>query len=446
MPIKVYDAAETATHLATLESQLAFVLDNGNVDTNIQAHMACSGVNTLSRFAHLAEDIPDLKKVLSEELGLKASDSMAIRLQITDIVDSWTNAKAMVTKRAEIVADARVNESALSVLKGDHKVMLKAYEAKWGKMPRVEVPGRYFLGTKIEEVIENDPKPELLTEVACKQDHESELWTPVFGEDGRVKTRKGSLTKVPPPRDGDELRLRHRLIANAWIMVHLNHTNRPWLAKVTPKTWADFTDFIMGEYVAKYQVDLPNGSKSPLPAWDTVLHFEYQLRKAAYEKISEGMNMEVALVTVMGDGNIRQLHFTTPCQFALGIRANNQMGGQNDHYRRQQFPALMDGEVAANNIRNVFQKPNKNKNGKGKGRGGANKGGKGNQDKGNGGRGQRTTHMGGKASSKKNGRGVCYAYNNGNPCDGQCGFLHTCQKCGGDHAKVSPLCPQNKKD
>ena len=105
MPIRVYDAVETATHLATLDSQLAFVLDNGNVEANVQAHMACNGINTLSQFAHLAEDIPDLKKVLGEELGLKASDSMAVRLQITDVVDAWANAKAMVSKRAEIVAD-----------------------------------------------------------------------------------------------------------------------------------------------------------------------------------------------------------------------------------------------------------------------------------------------------------------------------------------------------
>ena len=286
MPVKVYDAVETATHLAALDSQLAFVLDNGNVVANVQAHMASNGITTLSRFAHLAEDIPDLKKVLSEELGMKATDSMSVRLQITDVVDAWANAKAMVSKRAEVVADARVNESALAVAKGDHRVMLKSYEAKYGKMPRTEVPGRYYLGTKIEEVVENDPKPELLTEVACKQDHESELWTPVFGEDGRVRTRKGSLTKVPAPKDGDELRLRHRLIANAWIMVHLNHTNRPWLANVVPKTWADFTDFIMGDQVSKYQVDLPNEQKSPLPAWDTVLHYEYQLCKAAYEKIT----------------------------------------------------------------------------------------------------------------------------------------------------------------
>ena len=428
MPVKVYDAVETATHLAALDSQLAFVLDNGNVVANVQAHMASNGITTLSRFAHLAEDIPDLKKVLSEELGMKATDSMSVRLQITDVVDAWANAKAMVSKRAEVVADARVNESALAVAKGDHRVMLKSYEAKYGKMPRTEVPGRYYLGTKIEEVVENDPKPELLTEVACKQDHESELWTPVFGEDGRVRTRKGSLTKVPAPKDGDELRLRHRLIANAWIMVHLNHTNRPWLANVVPKTWSDFTDFIMGEQVSKYQVDLPNGQKSPLPAWDTVLHYEYQLRKAAYEKITEGMAMEVALTSVMACGNIRQLHFTTPCQFALGMARGKGQGNR--------WNAAEVNDSAANNIRNAFQKPDgKNKN---------RKGGRGNKGGGNKGGNKGGQQKGGKGASKQ--RGKCFAYNNGNDCDGECGYVHACQKCNGAHKKIDNICPKNKKD
>ena len=96
-----------------------------------------------------------------------------------------------------MTAEARVNETALAVGTGDHRVMLAAYSAKFGKVPKSAVPGRYFLGTKIEEVVENGPKPELLTEVSCKQDHESELWTPVLDETGRVRTKKGSLTKVP---------------------------------------------------------------------------------------------------------------------------------------------------------------------------------------------------------------------------------------------------------
>ena len=53
-----------------------------------------------------------------------------------------------------------------------------------------------------------------------------------------------------------------------------------------------------------------------LPAWTTALHYEFQIRKAAYELVAEGTKMEKALENAMEDGNLRQLHFTTPCQFA----------------------------------------------------------------------------------------------------------------------------------
>ena len=417
MPIVQYDEAAKIIAFSKLESQLAFALDNANVDQNFQAHLATSGVTTLARFVHLAEDVPEFKKVIEKDLGLIATESMAMRLLTCDVVNAWTSAKALLVRKCEVTAEARVNETALAVGTGDHRVMLAAYSAKWGKMPKSEVPGRYFLGTKIEEVVENEPKPELLTEVSCKQDHESDIWTPVWNESGQVRTKKGALTKVAPPADGDDLRKRHRLICNAWIMAHMNHTNRPWLKNVTPKTWSDLTDFIMGEMVAKFQVELPNGKMTPLPAWSTVLHYEFQIRKAAYELVSEGAPMDKALEDAMKDGNLRQLHFTTPCQFAMVNKPN------------QQTPK--NHADLADNIKNAFtadyNKPTKGA-GKGKGRG-KGKGGKNTK-------GDKTKKKGGK-------KGFCYNYNNEKPCDSNCIYTHSCQTCKGNHPRTQ--CPEAVK-
>ena len=413
MPVKVYDEAEKIIAFALLESQLAFALDNAGVDQNFQAHLATCGVTTLARFVHMAEDVVELKKVLEKDLGLVSGESMALRLICCDVVNAWTNAKALLAKKCEMTAEARVSETALAVGTGDHKVMLAAYTAKHGKLNKSEVPGRYFLGTKIEEVVENEPKPELLTEVSCKQDHESDIWTPCFNEQGQVRTRKGSLTKVAPPIDGDDLRRRHRLIGNAWIMAHMNHTNRPWLKNVTPKTWSDFTDFVMGELVAKFQVELPNGKMTALPAWSTVLHYEFQIRKAAYELVAEGVPMEKALESAMKDGNLRQLHFTTPCQFALNSKPIQQV--------------VRNHTDLADNIRNAFPAIEDRKVPKGKAKGKGKKGVKGGKND------KVKKGKGGKA------KGVCYAFNNGTACDANCGFNHICQTCKGEHPRTE--CP-----
>ena len=418
MPIPTFTDVEMAVELAKFDGQLAYIMDSAKVDPNIQAHLAKNNIKSLSRFANLGDDPSEVKKVLKDDLALAATDGLAVRLAISDVIDAWTNARALVSKKAEVVAEARVNETPLIVQKADHKLMLQAYVKKWGKVPDCEVPGRYFLGTKIEEVIDNDPKVELLTEVACKQEHESDTWTPVFGEDGRVRTRKGTLIKVPAPRDGDELRIKHRLICNAWMMSHLNHQNRPWLAQVTPKTWSDFTDYILGEECNRYQADLPGGRKSPWPNWETVMHYEYQLRKAAYKLVAAGTPMDVALEAVTKCGNIRQMHFTTPCQIVITQGAASS-GGKGNQWGN---PSPWNGPWVdpADKIKNAFLKPQKAiGNGKGKDKGG-----------------KKGDKKGDKGSKGKGRRKLCYAFNNGNECDGNCGFLHACQNCGGEHPKI----------
>ena len=85
MLVPTYTEDQRTEHLAKFESQLAFVMDNANVDTNLQAHLANSGIKSLSRFANLGDDVAELKTVLRDELGLTATDGMAARLSISDV-------------------------------------------------------------------------------------------------------------------------------------------------------------------------------------------------------------------------------------------------------------------------------------------------------------------------------------------------------------------------
>ena len=42
-------------------------------------------------------------------------------------------------------------------------------------------------------------------------------------------------------------------------MVKLNHSNRAWLTGFTPQIFATFTDFILGDKVAKFSTKTTNG-------------------------------------------------------------------------------------------------------------------------------------------------------------------------------------------
>ena len=117
------------------------------------------------------------------------------------------------------------------------------------------------------------------------------------------------------------------------------------------------------------------------------------------------------------------MHFTTPMQF--GLTAGN---------ARKQDAAAPRDDVLARNVREVFKgdTDKKNKGEKGKGEDKAKGKGKGGKDK--------DTYV------KVNGRQICFAYNNGNACDGKCGRLHICQRCNGTHPKIdTKACPKAKK-
>ena len=94
MPIQVYADDVRVVQLARLESQLAFCLDNANVEPNVQVHLAHTKITSLSRFANLADGTTEFKKILADEIGLVASDGMVVRLAISDVVDAWTNARS----------------------------------------------------------------------------------------------------------------------------------------------------------------------------------------------------------------------------------------------------------------------------------------------------------------------------------------------------------------
>eukprot|EP00972_Heterocapsa_arctica_P001591 228450-Heterocapsa_arctica.AAC.1 len=65
--------------------------------------------------------------------------------------------------------------------------MRQAFEARYGRLENHEVPAQHYLGSKIEDIEENEPKAEALKEVASKDDGEEDFLMSEVGKDGRVR-------------------------------------------------------------------------------------------------------------------------------------------------------------------------------------------------------------------------------------------------------------------
>jgi hypothetical protein len=297
-----------------------------------------------------------------------------------------------------------------------HTRLKEAYEAVHGKLPKEEIPSRYMIGEKLNQLSANEPKYEDFAELTTREDGDSDIFTPVYDESGRIHMKKGGpLKKRSPASNGEELRNRHRILCNALLFSQTRHANRSWLIGLGPRDWERFTDYFLGPKVL--QLTIKNGDGGTFgPTFSQVLDYEAECRKKMYEMINEqNMTMKEALVQSTLDGETRTFHFTTPV-----------MGGAMKGKKRY---APDEGDQP--NFR-----PNGGTNAT---RGAKTPKGKGNGDKGD----KSKKDSKGRHRKAPDGRAFCYKFNNEEACDGTCGFVRACKYCLKENC--ASKCAQSKK-
>eukprot|EP00973_Karenia_brevis_P055136 7666822-Karenia_brevis.AAC.1 len=82
--------------------------------------------------------------------------------------------------------------------------MKAAFEGRYGKMAAEEVPSRAYLGLKQEDLEEDEPKAEKLSEVSSWMESQEDFLTTSVNEQGVVRIRKGTRDSTMP-RNSEEL-------------------------------------------------------------------------------------------------------------------------------------------------------------------------------------------------------------------------------------------------
>ena len=151
---------------------------------------------------------------------------------------------------------------------------------------------------------------EKLCDVTSREEGEEEALTTEVGKDGRLSIRKGAKKEVKPPTDAEELRTRYRVLANAWLFASSRHPNRVWLADFAEATYTKLADYLLGPKVFQLRATLnPNSPDTgPTASWDTVLRYEFEIRRAAYELVrADGFTLDAALTAAAKDSEVRNL-------------------------------------------------------------------------------------------------------------------------------------------
>jgi hypothetical protein len=427
MPLVNLTAPEKLAANEGVESDLKWLLGSHDVDEDTQTALYHFKVKKMKMFAGMATDERDLRDVLKDQLNLDPATDFDDRLKVALIVIAWRAANTYVKKEEERTAEARSSHLPKEITTVDHKMMRTAFEALHGKLQKWEVPSKSYLGLKMEDIEDDEPKAEKLTEVHSKEDGEEQYLKADldFAGGGTIKIKKGAQHGVMPT-NGEELRQKLRVMCNMWLFLRTKHTNRKWLRDLTKDDFVAYSDYLLGKKVAALK-----DAKGNSPSFMLILNYEYEIRKQAYESVSaDGFTLKDALKNACQDAELRNLHLIEPmmgAKFKSPEPKKRGDRGTSPPPSRRRAGTPMKGQKAK------WQKGNKQGGKKGGGQGGGGGGG----DDPDGGSNKKIK------SKTPDGREICYKYNNkGEKCDGQCNRIHVCQICMGKHPRYE--CPSNQ--
>ena len=389
-------------------SDLRYIMADCEVPEALQADFYHAGFTTQRLFGTIVGSAAEMRDLLRSEFGTDATASLNARATVSKVLAAWESVKEQVKGDNDMRVDARANRLSRVCGTEDHTAMKNAYQTLYGKLPSAEVPSRAYVGVKLDQVEKNEPLVESLADITSLDDGEEDFLGATITDNGQIRLQKGSK-KGTMPKDPEELRAKHKLWGNAWCFIKLKHTNRLWLAGITPESFRKWSDWILGEDIFGVRTGKGEG-----PSWDLLMEFEKKARKKVYELVQDGLPLAQAMKDMEKDQNVRSLHLISPLSLghkalppptASGSEWNDYNHGPKEKKRKTRKERGDDWKPKWKPTPAPTPAP----------------------------------AAGAKWLSKtEDGRSICFAYSNPDEnCDGSCGMVHVCRICLGNHPTLS---------
>lgn len=398
-----------------MDSDLQFVLSDSGVSLDGQMAI-CRHYSSLKKFRAIGDTRPEVRRACFQDFGIP-QDTPQARSETAAVVSAWETAQEYIAKETELRAEAKVSGQPRQLQTHERQAMVRAVEAVYGPLPEVEAPSADYLSLKAEETETNELSAAPLDEITSRKDSTTSSMQSTLDASGHVRiTRTKIKSKVPS--NTEEYRRVMRVETNAWLCMAARYKAKAWLHNLSADAFNKFVDYILGERVYGIQIPSLSGDSPQRvkPDWAIVLSYEHKLRKEALKLVmNEGYTLGDALKVVIKDADLKEAFFTTP----IALRA-----------------ALLPGASSSSGSypppQNKWSRPNT----KGPGKGIASKGKSKGFSKGK----QIRKELTGLTLAWRtpDNRELCFNYNSGGECSGQCGRVHQCRVkgCYGDHPAV----------
>jgi len=397
MALVTINAEQKTEAFAKAGPDLKFLLDKKDIDEELQGLLYHVGVTSVELLAAFAKNQDDLEAALKTYFGIDGTADVASRLKVARVVVAWNAAKARAVKHAEVDAECEVNGQPKELPQAEAAAMRKAFEKAWWELDDKAVPAKSYLQKILDRVEKDDLVAEPLSEVLTIPEDDPDTLKAVWTLGNELKAVKVG-TKVSLPRDAEELRKRVGVLGTAWMMVAYQQTHKAYLRGLTPQTFAEYLEYLLGDFVMGLCAKDASGRAFAHPSWALVVAYEFAIRVRTMQLIRKGKSFKTALKESWEDAVIKERYFTTPLCL--------------EQARKRPLP--VETWEAPQDPPDKRRKEKGGKKGKGKGKG---KG--------------KNVAPSGCASTTPDNRPICFNYNNkAKRCKANgCRFLHVCGQC-----------------
>ena len=301
---------EVSTKIESLAPDLKFLLEDRNVDKTIMAQLADAGFTSMNIFSMLGDSRMEVREVLVDEpfnLGLAVADlqpgeKVRRRAKQAMVLDAWEAAKHRMEERAKKEAAQRAAGGEVKFHPGDHIALRKAFESLHGRIEKECYPAEALIETRYKEAENCTLKADSLKDI-ISQRHE---------EDAPEEPKKKGNVRRPMPTTTEELRAVLALLGRSYALAKLKHPGLKWMVDLTPDTWTDHANYLLGDRVHGFKLESAPGVIVK-PSWDKVLAYEHHLREEAIRLVLyENFSFGAAMVAARKSTELRERYFTTP--------------------------------------------------------------------------------------------------------------------------------------
>lgn len=309
MPLISLSDEERSAALKAASPDLKYHLSEVKVPVEVQAALFHKGFVDLQLFAGLDESRLEVRNALAVEIGLKHDECTDARQNVARLLSAWESSRAQLVAEDKMKAESKLGQTPRIVQCSEMAALRKAVEADLGKLQDDEVPAKSLIATKLEQIESGDLRAEDLREVLCVEDTDVDLFSGIIEHGtGNLKIKPGKAS-IAMPSTPEELRLRHRRIGIAWLMVGSKHKNQSWITPALLEAFRRFSDHIVGRHIAGFPIMAQGVTRHP--AWNLVLSYELEVRKRAYKQLRDGKHssLQEALEDAWNSAELINKHF-----------------------------------------------------------------------------------------------------------------------------------------